>query len=436
MRIDHTSPSPPPQDRSKATGQPRVVVALHEGLFGAASGTGFSNRALLTALVRLLPAGRLSVITPNVPEGAGAFDGGWAGEVRQMLRQAAAEVVTIPKIHAPPDSLRSWAALCDLAGEATARIAADASRCLVIGLDAPLLGLASRAAPTTDLLLIPRSSSALTRPRDLSRVRWEREALRTAPLRGARIGAISSHMLTHLIADCVVPAANIVSIPNGLIPGEMARPAHVPALPHRARAGFLLAMGRAVPAKGFEDLLEALRLLKERGVRLPPLLLAAVTSDRHDHATPYQKDLAALVHAYDLDATLITRFTPAVRAWLHSSALCAVIVPSREEPFGRIPLEAFAAGAGPVVATRAGGLTQTVVEGETGLTAEPGDPKSLASAVHRALTIRTEERERLRRNGMSLVRSRHDYQANVRYALGHVAPWAMAPSPTTEGAER
>ncbi|MFE9173578.1 glycosyltransferase family 4 protein [Streptomyces kebangsaanensis] len=436
MRIDHATPPPLPTDVPGASRQPRVVVALHEGFYGVESGTGFSNRAFLTALARLLPTGRLSVIAPYVSETAGAHDRRWASEVRQMLRQAAAEVITLPKVDAPPDSVRGSIQLCDLAGEAAIRIAARASRCLLVGLDIPFLGLAPYTSPTTELLLVPRSTTALTRPNDVSRVRWERDALRAATLRGGRIGAISSHMRGHLTVNYAVPRASIVSIPNGLIQEEMVRPSSAPPLPFKARAGFLLAMGRAVPTKGFEDLLEALRILKQRGVHAPHLLLAAVTSEEHNRPSSYQEELAAHIRAHDLDTTLITRFTPAIRAWLHSPALRAVIVPSREEPFGRIPLEAFAADASPVVATTAGGLAQTVVEGETGYTAAPQDPRSLASALHRALTVLPRERERLRSAGTALVRSRHDYEASIGSVIDRIAPWALASSSTVKGRAR
>ncbi|RYJ31417.1 glycosyltransferase [Streptomyces sp. L-9-10] len=436
MRIDHATPPTTPTAIPEAVRRPRVIVALHEGFYGAESGTGFSNRAFLTALVRLLPPGRLAVITPHVPESAGAHDRRWTSEVQQMLRQARAEVVTVPEVQAPPTSNHGSVQLCDLAGEAAVRIADRARRCLLIGLDIPFLGLAPYTVPTMDLLLVPRSTTVLTRPEDMSRVRWERDALRAATDRGGRIGAISSHMRGHLVVSYAVPRTSIVSIPNGLIQEEMARPAKTPPLPFKARAGFLLAMGRAVPTKGFDDLLEALHILKERGVRAPHLLLAAVTSDEPELPTSYQEDLAARIHAYDLDATLITRFTPAIRAWLHNPALRAVVVPSREEPFGRIPLEAFAAGAGPVVATTAGGLAQTVVEGETGFTATPRDAKSLASALHRALTVLPRERDRLRSAGAALVRSRHDYEASIRSVIERIAPWALVPAPTAEGRAR
>lgn len=437
MRIEHATPPPPPTAAvPKTVHQPHVVVALHEGLYGAASGTGFSNRAFLTALARLLPSARLSVVTPQVPKTSGAHDRRWAGAVQQMLRHAEADVITIPKTQATPDSIHGSVQLSHLAGEAASRVAERAGRCLLIGLDIPFLGLAAYASPAMDLLLVPRSTTALTRPEDMSRVRWERDALRAAAVRGARIGAISAHMRDHLVVTYAVPDGSIVSVPNGLIQEETARPTSAPRLPFKARAGFLLAMGRAVPTKGFDDLLEALHLLEMRGVRAPHLLLAAVTSDEHERPTSYQEDLAARIRAYGLDATLITGFTPAIRAWLHSPALRAVVVPSREEPFGRIPLEAFAAGAGPVVATMAGGLAQTVVEGETGFTAAPRDAKSLATALHRALTVLPWERDRLRNAGAALVRSHHDYQANIGSVIERIAPWALVPASSAVGRAR
>jgi glycosyltransferase involved in cell wall biosynthesis len=415
-----------------ATWPPRVVVALHEGLHGARSGSGFSNRAFVTALTRLLPPGRLAVITPEAAETTAAHDRQWTDEVQRTLRRADAEIITIPHVPAP-DSTRGSTQLCGMAGEAAGRVAAGAGRCLVIGLDVPFLGLAPYAPPAAALLLVPRSTASLTHPGYAARIRWERDALRSATGRGGWVGAISDHMRGRLIAEYGVPRASLVNMPNGLVEGEMAKPAGVPALPFKARAGFLLALGRAVPGKGFEDLLEALRILAERGVRAPHLVLAAVSSDEGE-LSPYQQGLAARIHAYGLDATLVTRFSPAIRAWLHSPALRAVVVPSRAEAFGRIPLEAFAAGAGPVVATRAGGLAQTVVEGETGFTAAPRDPASLATALHRALTVLPRERERLRNAGAALVRSRHDYEAAIAAAIGRVAPWALAP--VTEGRAR
>ena len=54
------------------------------------------------------------------------------------------------------------------------------------------------------------------------------------------------------------------------------------------------------------------------------------------------------------------------------------------EPFGMVPLEAMAC-ARPVVASAVGGLTDTVVDGVTGVLVPPRRPRELAAAVRRLL---------------------------------------------------
>lgn len=54
------------------------------------------------------------------------------------------------------------------------------------------------------------------------------------------------------------------------------------------------------------------------------------------------------------------------------------------EPFGRIAIEAMASGK-PVVGAKTGGISETVVDGVTGLLAEPGSPQSFADATAKLL---------------------------------------------------
>ena len=55
------------------------------------------------------------------------------------------------------------------------------------------------------------------------------------------------------------------------------------------------------------------------------------------------------------------------------------------EPFGMPPVESMAAGV-PVVATRSGGIPETVVDGETGFLVERGDAIGLAQALRKLLS--------------------------------------------------
>lgn len=102
-----------------------------------------------------------------------------------------------------------------------------------------------------------------------------------------------------------------------------------------------------------------------------------------------------------------------------------MVVPSRTEPLGRIPLEAFAAGAAPVVATTAGGLTDTVRDGITGYTCPPADPAALADALRKALGALADAVARLRDAGVALAKAR-DYTSCITGVLRSFAPWAAA----------
>jgi glycosyltransferase involved in cell wall biosynthesis len=66
------------------------------------------------------------------------------------------------------------------------------------------------------------------------------------------------------------------------------------------------------------------------------------------------------------------------------SRAAVVVCPSRREGFGVTCLEAMAHGR-PVVASAVGGLTDLVVDGETGLLVPPRDPVALRAALTRLL---------------------------------------------------
>ncbi|MEU7576747.1 glycosyltransferase family 4 protein [Streptomyces sp. NPDC041068] len=412
-------------DSASGTTQPRIAVALHDGYYGCTSGTGFSNRAFLEVLTRTLPPGCLQIMPLHIPSTDPSYDPIWVAETERLVQRAEAEVVPVPGDRAATAGLAGCDALCKYVIEVARERLARASVAQLIGLDIPFLGLGLHRRPNDpfSLFLVPRSTSELASPEDRRRIRWEHKGLAAAVNGGARVAAISHHMRSHLEHAYGIPGHAIFDLPNGLLLSDQ-QDAPVAPLPPRAEAGFLLAMGRAVESKGFEDLLEALHLLGAQGTRVPHLVLAASTHT--DDLTAYQRRLRATVRDYGLDATFLARFSPQYRSWLRSPALRAVVVPSRAEPFGRIPLEAFAAGAAPVVATRAGGLTETVIDGETGFTAKSSDPIDLGRAIKHALHMSSQEREQMRSRSRALLSTRHDYDATIRTYLRQHTPWAMA----------
>ncbi len=88
-----------------------------------------------------------------------------------------------------------------------------------------------------------------------------------------------------------------------------------------------------------------------------------------------------------------------------------IAIPSRRESFGRVTLEAMAAGR-PLVATRVGGLMEAVADGETGLLVPPEDEIALAGALRTLLG----DRDLARRYGQA---ARAAFES--RFTIKHMA---------------
>jgi hypothetical protein len=134
-------------------------------------------------------------------------------------------------------------------------------------------------------------------------------------------------------------------------------------------------VGRLVPRKGVDTLVEALALLP--GWLDARLLVVG----GEPGGSPEVERLAALASALGV-AGRVT-FTGSRPQWeLHryySAADAAVSVP-HYEPFGMTPLEAMAC-ATPVVGSKVGGIKTSDADGESGYLVPPKDPESLAGRL-------------------------------------------------------
>lgn len=135
----------------------------------------------------------------------------------------------------------------------------------------------------------------------------------------------------------------------------------------------VLFLGQMYDYKGVSTLLDAATELRARGLDLQ---LAFVGPE-----TPYSRRLFA-----DRSAPWIHVTGPVDNQtkWDALEAAAVVCVPSAQESFGRVYIEAWAKGK-PVVGGRIPAVTEVITDGENGLLVEPGSVFQLAQALERLL---------------------------------------------------
>ncbi len=150
-----------------------------------------------------------------------------------------------------------------------------------------------------------------------------------------------------------------------------------------ADARVLLFAGRIQPLKAPDVLLRAVAVLLERHPALRSSLVVPIVGGPSGSGLEHPTALADLADALGLGD--VVRFVPPV-AQAELSRWCAaadlVAVPSYNESFGLVAVEAQASGT-PVVAAAVGGLTTVVRDGVSGLLVDSHDPGAWANALER-----------------------------------------------------
>lgn len=141
----------------------------------------------------------------------------------------------------------------------------------------------------------------------------------------------------------------------------------------RADEGLVVCVGRVQPLKG-QDL--AVQMLEH----LPDavLVLAGESTPGDERYLESLHDIARRIGVEGRVRHIGSLGRPEIARLLDAADV--VVVPSRSESFGLVPLEAAASGT-PVVASRVGGLLESVIDGETGVLVDGRDPQEWAEAV-------------------------------------------------------
>jgi glycosyltransferase involved in cell wall biosynthesis len=161
----------------------------------------------------------------------------------------------------------------------------------------------------------------------------------------------------------------------------------------------ILFAGNLIASKGVNVLIEAVAMLRGRGVQCQLRIIGA---------GPEESRLRALAARLELgDAVTWSPFVSqhALPNEFGAATVTVLVSRGQAEGLGLVLAEALMAGSA-VVGTAAGGIPEVVVDEETGLIARDGDAADLARQIERLLTDGP-LRERTIANGRARIRAQH-----------------------------
>jgi len=140
----------------------------------------------------------------------------------------------------------------------------------------------------------------------------------------------------------------------------------------------VLGVGRLVAKKGFDVLVDACALLRERGIPFEALIVGQ--DDKHGDAIRTRVKALNLEDAIRLPGAMGP--PELLDQYRRASALCMPcrLLPDDRDGIPNVLVEAMAAGT-PVVATAVSGIPELVTDGVNGLLVDPEEPAQLADAL-------------------------------------------------------
>lgn len=195
-------------------------------------------------------------------------------------------------------------------------------------------------------------------------------------------------------------------VDEGFLEGELTPP------PAERR---FVCVARLSEQKGLPVLVEAMRLLKERGVEATVELIGD---------GPLRGMLEARVREAGLEGRVVFRGNqPSDEVRRAIMAARALVLPSFAEGLPVVLMEALALGR-PAITTQIAGIPELIRPGETGWLVPPGDAEALAGAMEEA--VRGNVVTKSGRVGRAVVAERHSARREGAILVGHIGGGAAA----------
>jgi colanic acid/amylovoran biosynthesis glycosyltransferase len=228
-------------------------------------------------------------------------------------------------------------------------------------------------------------------------------ALRQKLEDAAGVVTVSDYNLRHLQDTYGSAARNVVRIYNGLDLQEFSYS------PATSPGPEILAVGRLVEKKGFDDLIRACALLRRGGTTFKARIVGTGPEERGLRALIEQLGLEDCVEMLGARPRVdVIQFMKSARL---VAAPCIVGDDGNRDGLPTVLLEAMALGA-PCVATPVTGIPEIIRDGSTGLLVPEKDPTALAEAMKRLLTDRTLAMK-VSREGRTLMERDFDIHKNT-----------------------
>lgn len=226
-----------------------------------------------------------------------------------------------------------------------------------------------------------------------------RESFRFHPRHGGRVIAVSPSVKADLVKRSGIAADAVKVIHSGVeIPPEDAITASLTA-PHMLVVG---TVGPLEPQKGQSYFLQAAKIILELGWDVEFIVAGFGPEETRLRRLMRELGIAGRV-------TFVTYAQPFAEVL---AAIDVFVLPSLQQGLGTVMFEAMSQGK-PVVATRVGGLSDVLDDGETARLVPPADARQLANAIIELLSNPKRARE-LAARGRALVAQNFNVEQMVR----------------------
>ncbi len=280
---------------------------------------------------------------------------------------------------------------------------------------------ASRAAHVAALAaaLTGCTYSVTAHAKDIYHEDVDQDVLRWKIQRAAFVVTVTDYNLRHLrelVGSGSKDASKVVRLYNGVDLGRF-RVTNIP----RRQPPLVVAVGRLVEKKGFHILIDACRLLADRGV---PLHCELIGDGAEGEALRAQVARLGLADTVSFRGVMTTE---EVGERLRDAAVvvlpCIVARDGNVDALPTVLLEAMASGR-PVISTALSGIPEIIVDGETGRLVEPGAVEPLAGAIADVLSDldRAESMGRAGRRRVERLFDLHENAGRIRDMFRRRAP--------------